>query len=387
MFKLWNIILDEGKKHDFVLFYLADAIAQPDALIRFIDVMEKHSDAGWVGGVMHRRFPLHRENLQGRCGLHSPFLKFYDEKELPSDWMTTARSWIINGKSVGYPYQVRGITEKEILDRQKRGEGIFNDCCCLGHVWLIRRDVILKGVRFRNGRIEAGLSSERDLDAIGYKIYCDSYVYIKHISVDGKIWRDSLNTELSETEKIYADEKKRIEELVEQQRNEGFILLLFKIAKMTSGSYSLENIKRPIQGETVVCPLTGRILTRETWSDSMYNEYEIILKNKIRLNECYTKATKMYQEFMECKVPSGYRNLLSPEAQQTRNKPPEEITISSTPPFCPPLPSVIKGKTPVLKEETHKIEEISQKTLALPVPVKLEEKKEKYKEPRQGPHP
>lgn len=94
----------------------------------------------------------------------------------------------------------RGTTEKEILELQKDGKGIF-EVAAAGHCRLIRKAVLDKGIKMKIC-IETDFGFNEDMRKIGYKMYCNSYVYLKHISSNGKIYRHSLSMELSEEEKI-----------------------------------------------------------------------------------------------------------------------------------------------------------------------------------------
>ena len=82
-------------------------------------------------------------------------------------------------------------TDEEILKLQYSGKPIF-ECGMTGHAWMMRREVIINGARTGMSNVEIVEPLIRKMREMGYKVYCDSNVYLKHISLDGKIYRDGL---------------------------------------------------------------------------------------------------------------------------------------------------------------------------------------------------
>lgn len=234
---LHNFLFDKmTDEHDFILFWFADAIPEkPDFLKRLIRDMEIYSDAGWFGGVQYERFPRHRRCHCGDVldrhdspwyyGLEAPYLKFTDLSDLvntPANKQYNLKQtkngtngwnipygyphyWYLNMKKNGYSFFIRIIEEEEILARQKAGRGVFCDICSTPHIFLIPRIVVKNGLRWRIHDGETSIAIEIDLAKMGYKMYCDSYVFFRHISVDGKIWRDHLGPEWSPVEREFME--------------------------------------------------------------------------------------------------------------------------------------------------------------------------------------
>ena len=368
MLSIQNFILEQVKDNDFVMYWYPDSLCQPNTLRTYIKDMETYPDCAWVGGVLHRRFPNHRrcscrnshhrENNPLNYGIGSPWMKF---SEIPK---TANSKWFIDMRKYGCPYFISFLSEGEIFERQKNDNGIFNDVCCNAHIWLMRKEIVEKGFMWRRFQGECGIAAERDLSKMGYKLYCDSFVYLTHISSNGKIYRNSLSLKLTEEEKIFEKsgekEKIRLHE-IENEKNQ-FMTLLIKLFNRNSGSISLESLRRPMQFESTRCSISGKILTRESWDSSIYSEFEEILEDKNLSEECFNEARRQYQEAMECKVPAGYRNL-SP--QQNEDKPSQDIIIPSTSPSLVPkeedkLSSIFdEWKKPEEEPEEEIPEEIS----------------------------
>lgn len=192
---IWNDMLDSMIDHqDFVLFIFADVVVQENTITKFLEDFKTYPDAGWFGLVMHRRFERHKRKADqnpAHFGLNSPTIMTCDADYINVIFLGGKPEWIINSSPKLYPYRIRGITEEEVLALQAAGHGIFQ-VCCTGHVFMIPRKIIKDGFRFRLASIESGIGAEIDLGIMGYKMYCDSFIYAKHISVDGKIYRTGL---------------------------------------------------------------------------------------------------------------------------------------------------------------------------------------------------
>jgi hypothetical protein len=271
--------------------------------------MEDYSDCGWVGGVMHRRFPRHRKCLCDNpnhppnaynYGICSPYIKF---SEIPPN--ANPLCYLDYREKLKFPYVVGFLLEDEILERQRQGNGIFNDVCSTAHIWLIRKTVVEKGLKFRKYPTDFSLAADQDMERMGYKMYCDSYIYFEHISCNGKIYRHDLSLELSDEELEFeaSDEKKVMLERFDLEENEQFVIILTKVAKKTnifSAINSFNMIKKPSLFKAKICPLSGRILTTETWKDTVYYRYRSIMENKERLDVCINEAQRRIEEMPEC---------------------------------------------------------------------------------------
>lgn len=194
MIGLWNYMLSlMTDEHDYLLFYFADMIVPENILKKYISDLKRHPECGWIGGVHHYRCPRHLRNnaksLPNYFGLESPTLQLKDASEVPPNYL---KKWIYIGEKYGYPYNFAGATEEEIKRRQTIDDGVF-PVCCTGHVWLMPRNVVKEGFIFEMGEVEAGLMAERRLNRMGYTLCCDANIYMKHISVDGKVYREDLD--------------------------------------------------------------------------------------------------------------------------------------------------------------------------------------------------
>jgi len=138
--------------HDYFLMYMADAVPPPNVIEKYLSVFESRPDAGWVGGVLHRRFPLHQQ-LESPVNLN---YQVYTERALPRDAVIR--------------------------------------CGFTGHVFMIKSNIITKeGCNVFYYPREIVVPFVKCLRNAGFEVYCDTSVYIKHISTDGKIYRDGLS--------------------------------------------------------------------------------------------------------------------------------------------------------------------------------------------------
>ena len=209
-----NYALSLGDENDFTFFLFADCIVQPDIIDVFIEDLENHPKCGWIGGVMHRRYPLHyrkKNTSTFKAGIASPIMKIYDNESPPED---QKEEWIIRqdklvkdfkrtfkqqkeffGKycpeEFPYEYGIYHPTEEEIAEKQKVGDGTFEVSYC-GHVWMMPPEVYRAGLRFRIAPLETGIAFGDYMAKKKMTVLCDSNVYIQHISVDGRIYRKDL---------------------------------------------------------------------------------------------------------------------------------------------------------------------------------------------------
>lgn len=146
-----NFLFSLLKDQEYFMLHLADAISPPDTIRRFLKVFESNSDAAWVGGVNHRRYP--RQNQIG-C------------------------PWSLNLKI---------MSESAIPNK------VF-ECGFTCHVFLIKREVLDRGARISFNWSECYIPFSNMIRQMGYKCYCDPAVYLKHVSTDGKIHRHSLRS-------------------------------------------------------------------------------------------------------------------------------------------------------------------------------------------------
>lgn len=287
LLNLYNFFLDEiRKEHDFIMYYFADVVTPSNTIKRFLSVMKTYKDCGWVGGIIHRRMPRHfRFPTQDPLtfGLEGPTIKVYSNSKLPSGFR---KEWIHKYKE--YPYGIRGSTEEEILERQKNNDGIFNDVCCTGHVLLIRGTLVRQGIRFKKAIVESAVQFERDMDVLGYKIYCDSYIYLKHISVDGKIYRHDL---VPMTVPRMNNEAMKIHKYVREYWDTHHILRKKFVEFLRTNNIGVTHSipRRPNNGETTFDGIQKKIINSKQWDD-FYGRFTSFINDKKRLLSCLREA-------------------------------------------------------------------------------------------------
>jgi glycosyltransferase involved in cell wall biosynthesis len=286
MIGMWNSILEEMKEcHDYLMFFFADIVAPPNIVKKYIEDLKNHPECGWIGGVHHYRYMRHERKSSAypnHFGLESPTLKIEDGDEIPPNYLI---EWIYNGRLYGFPYRFAGTTEDEVLRRRGIGDGIF-PVCCTGHVWMMPRIAVKKGFRFRMAAVEAGLAAEEDLGKLGYKMYCDSHIYLKHISIDGTIYRHDVapSLPLPSSPPTKIEEKNNTKEVVTLR--EHFVQYLLR-KFLERGDFPPS---RPIgDGTTVFDNLSRRSLDMRDW-DILYGQFRTLIDDERVFGECKQEA-------------------------------------------------------------------------------------------------
>lgn len=139
---------------EYVIVWMADCVPPPDAIWEYLKVFETHTDAGWVGGAYHRRYPRHQE-LQSPIGLNKRG-KFHTEAT------------------------VRSIT-KPIK------------CRLICHFWMMKAAPLCTATFSGETQgIDVHMCLAKHFEDHGLYVYYQPSVYVKHVSSDGKIYRESL---------------------------------------------------------------------------------------------------------------------------------------------------------------------------------------------------
>jgi hypothetical protein len=221
---IWNYAMSFFDDQDYMLFYFADVVVQPSIIKKYIEDLENHSDCGWVGGVMHKRFPHHVVAPDGSTlydGLSCPFFELQDDDPIPKyhkrlggyRYQYMIRDYFAQYDKISgffdkycarfprnvFPYRYGYYVpmEQEIIDLQNIGDGV-HECVTTFHVWMLRSEIIRLGLKFYVAPHDSTFAFEHDMHKYRYKMYVDTNVYLKHISVDGNIYRTGVETEYSE---------------------------------------------------------------------------------------------------------------------------------------------------------------------------------------------
>jgi len=296
-----NFTLSLGDKTDYTFFLFADCVVQPDIINVFIDDLDKHPECGWVGGVMHKRYPLHyrKKNTPTlKAGIASPIMKLYDDESLPlgqkEEWVLWhkklasdfKKTWAIQKEffredcleEFPYDYNIYAPTEEDIASKQKVGDGLFEASYC-GHVWMMIPEVYRMGLRFKLAPLETGIMFGKEMNEKGLKILCDSNVYVQHISVDGRIYRKDLLALPKLKQRMIPSPRlddsgvffERLYEDLEREEYEDIVNAYAKINKAIP--------HRPAKRETIRDPLTREELDCETW-DNKFGKYVRFMTNR-----------------------------------------------------------------------------------------------------------
>jgi GT2 family glycosyltransferase len=153
------------KEHDYFMVFMSDALPPSNVILRYLEVFDLKKDAGWVGGVHHQRYPRHGK--------------------LAAPLFLGAEKGNRGGSGVKY------ISDKELSDMAKNDPII--ECLITGHVFMIKPKVIFDGARMSVQGYDIVVPFTDKIREMGLKVYCATDIYLRHISLDGKIYRNSLN--------------------------------------------------------------------------------------------------------------------------------------------------------------------------------------------------
>lgn len=299
---IWNDMLNAmTDEHEYILFWFADTVCPTNLINKYKVDFNEHPDAGWLGGVMHKRSPRHKR-VEGQhtmhYGLASPYVKVYERQ--PDERFVV--------RSSSYPYGVRAMTEDEILHLRKENITIV-EACCTGHVFMISRKVVKEGFKFELAPLETGLQCERFLNSLGLKMYADLTIYIQHISVDGKIYVRTLD-QLSAEEELAVKAIKEpeilavqpIKEIIKEVQPVEPILepptelereeakLVTYLVHLFRQEHDIPN--RPMEGSSMYDDTSKSIITCAEW-DIKYGRWKDIYANEELYEELRRKAKKL----------------------------------------------------------------------------------------------
>jgi len=123
----------------FVLAWYADVVAPPNIITEYLEVFRKYKDAGWAGGVMHRRYPRQ--------------------------------------SALAFPHPFSLADSKEIIQ-----------VSYTGHCWMCPRPALAKTKFYKTKGGDIHLSLISELGKQGLKVYYQPSIHLKHVSTDGKIY-------------------------------------------------------------------------------------------------------------------------------------------------------------------------------------------------------
>jgi GT2 family glycosyltransferase len=153
------------KEHDYFMIFMSDAIPPSNVILRYLEVFELRKDAGWVGAVHHQRAPHHSK-------LAAPLFKGTET----------------GGKG---GTGIRYVTDTQLTEMTKDDPII--ECVFTGHVFMIKPKVVFAGAKMTIQGYDIVIPFTDKLREMGLKVYCATDVYLRHISLDGKIYRNGLN--------------------------------------------------------------------------------------------------------------------------------------------------------------------------------------------------
>lgn len=189
--KIYHYFFDQLQpEHKYIMFLFADVVVPMQIIKRYLQIFKDYPDAGWVGGVHHKRFPLHmRSNPQASiqyAGVAGPLQRL----KMP-------------------PY-VAYVSDEWILKKQLNGQIVF-EVAMTGHAWMMLPEIYTKGGRTYINNVEIVMPLVEKIWELGLKVYCASDIYLQHISLDGKIYRRNLLEELEYHAKLLKDAKREME--------------------------------------------------------------------------------------------------------------------------------------------------------------------------------
>ena len=157
--KSWLTIWNEyflpkirGSNVNYVLVWYADAVPPTNVITEYLKVFLKHSNAGWVGGTIYRRYPCHKE-------LRIPLNPQLIHSESPIETSYTSHIWMMR--------------------RENAAKGAFH--------------YIPLSAKGKSGDIHMSLILS--LKKQGLKVYYQPSVFLKHVSTDGVIYTHHVREE------------------------------------------------------------------------------------------------------------------------------------------------------------------------------------------------
>ena len=241
----------DKERHKYVFFLFADVVVPPNIITRYLEVFKLYKDAGWVGGVHHKRFPYHIRPIstthESIAGVAGPLMK-----------------------SLSYPYIVY-TTDEDILAKQVKGEPIF-ECAMTGHAWIVKPEIYWFGGKMELDDCEIVYPFIKKLWSMELKVYCASDIYLKHISLDGKIYRNNL---LEEVEKHAQIKSQKSEEVEEKKKPDNDYDEYLEYKKSI---YPLRILDRPLtEARRNYDPLSQKIINQTQW-DELYGKWSAFIK-------------------------------------------------------------------------------------------------------------
>jgi hypothetical protein len=230
--------------HKYFLMFMADALPPANAIKRFIEVYEIKGDAGWVGGVHHKRYPFHIQTKltddPDLYGLAAPLFKNRPNERI---YGTPSRT-----STVYY------VSDAELLRLTIKDPII--ECEMTGHFFMIKPDVIFAGARMKLSGYDIIQSCIDKIYDMNLKVYCATDIYLEHISLDGKIYRHNVREGVLNLQK----EIKLFSESEQAEREE---YMRFK------HEYEMQCAEIPARpshrGEIIIDPVTHERLDDAAW--------------------------------------------------------------------------------------------------------------------------
>jgi hypothetical protein len=266
----------EPTYHKYWMMLMADVVVPPNIIERYLEVFRKYPDAGWVGAVHHKRFPTHiRKRIDQtahEAGLAAP-LMFSENFET-----------------------MRYMTDEEILMLQKAGKTVF-ECGATGHVWMVEASIIFDGARMDISPFEIIVPFIKKMRKLGKRVYCASDIYLKHISLDGKIYREdiyeevarfAINNEFERKMRLYEEAlkqgglEKRQKDVDEIKKNADDNAELKAYTEFVRRAMESNKAipSRPPYGCSTFDKIYNRELTTDDW-DKLYGKWRVFIENKI----------------------------------------------------------------------------------------------------------
>ena len=82
------------------------------------------------------------------------------------------------------------VSDEELIEMAKKDPII--ECTFTGHVFMIKPEPIRSGAKMSLAGYDIVVPFTDEMRKNGLKVYCATDVYLKHISLDGKIYRTGL---------------------------------------------------------------------------------------------------------------------------------------------------------------------------------------------------
>jgi hypothetical protein len=136
-----------------------------------------------------------------------------------------------------------------------------------GHAWMVKPEIYWHGGKMELDDCEIVYPFIKKLWGMGLKVYCASDIYLKHISLDGKIYRNNLLEEVEKHRELRLRTTKPVsEELKPETKYDEYL-------EYKKSIYPMRIPDRPsTETRKMRDPISRKIIDQKMW-DELYGKW------------------------------------------------------------------------------------------------------------------